>query len=61
MAPREIEVNEFTDFLQNEFATGMYTHHQKCVILDTASESNPGMRRLMAYVGKNLSQFNHFL
>ena len=51
LAPRELSINEFTDFLQDQFASGMYTHHQKCVILDTASNKNPGMRRLMAYVG----------
>ena len=56
LAPRELSVNEFTDFLQDQFASGMYTHHQKCVILDTASEKNPGMRRLMAYVGKYFSK-----
>ena len=37
LAPRELEVNEFTDLLQNEFASGMYTHHQKCVIADAPS------------------------
>ena len=34
LAPRELDtINELTDFLQNEFASGMYTHHQKTVIL----------------------------
>ena len=33
LAPRELDtINELTDFLQNEFASGMYTHHQKTVI-----------------------------
>ena len=36
LAPRELDtINELTDFLQNEFASGMYTHHQKTVILGT--------------------------
>lgn len=56
LCPRELEVNEFTDFLQNEFATGMYTHHQKCVILDTESQSHP-KRNLVAYIGKLLLHF----
>ena len=51
LAPRELECNEFTDFLQNEFATGMYTHHQKCVILDSAAAADDDKRRLVAYVG----------
>ena len=44
-----MEVNEFTDFLQNEFSTGAYTHHQKSVICD--AEAASGGRRLMAFVG----------
>ncbi len=51
LAPRELQCNEFTDILQNEFASGMYTHHQKCVILDEPSTRNPAMKRLVAYVG----------
>lgn len=51
LAPREIDVNEFTDVLQNEFASGMYTHHQKCVILDAASRKACDKRRLIAFVG----------
>merc|ERR1719232_890155 len=51
LAPRELQVNEFTDFLQNEFASGMYTHHQKCVILDAASDLDDSKRKLVAYVG----------
>lgn len=51
LAPRELEVNEFTDFLQNEFASGAYTHHQKCVILDESSSKQPDKRRLVAYLG----------
>ena len=50
LAPREIKREEFTDFLQNEFATGMYTHHQKCIILDAPSRTSEA-RRLVAYVG----------
>ena len=34
LAPRELERNELTDYLQNEFASGTYTHHQKSVIVD---------------------------
>ncbi len=34
LAPREIEVKEFTDVLQNQFASGTYTHHQKSIICD---------------------------
>ena len=50
LAPRELEMNEFTDFLQNEFASGAYTHHQKSVIAD-APNPYGGMRRLVAFVG----------
>jgi hypothetical protein len=46
-----MERNEFTDFLQNEFASGMYTHHQKSVILDAPASIGDGQRRLMAFVG----------
>ncbi len=50
LAPRELERNEFTDYLQNEFSTGAYTHHQKSIICDA---ENPGsqLRRLVAFVG----------
>ena len=52
LAPRELEVNEFTDLLQNEFASGMYTHHQKAVILDAPSrKADSDKRRLIAFVG----------
>jgi len=53
LAPREIEVNEFTDALQNEFSSGTYTHHQKSVIADAPGLYGPGhgLRRLVAFVG----------
>ena len=52
LAPRELEVNEFTDLLQNEFASGMYTHHQKAVILDAPSrKADSDKRRLIAFIG----------
>ena len=50
LAPRELEKNEFTDYLQNEFASGAYTHHQKSVIAD-APNPYGGLRRLVAFVG----------
>lgn len=48
LAPRELKCNEFTDYLQNEFASGMYTHHQKSVIVDAF---NGQKKRLVAFVG----------
>eukprot|EP00096_Caligus_rogercresseyi_P009417 TRINITY_DN3199_c1_g2_i1.p1 TRINITY_DN3199_c1_g2~~TRINITY_DN3199_c1_g2_i1.p1 ORF type:complete len:793 (-),score=244.59 TRINITY_DN3199_c1_g2_i1:864-3242(-) len=46
LAPRELgTINELTDVLQNEFATGAYTHHQKTIICDVDDY------RLEAYVG----------
>ena len=51
LAPRELDCKEFTDLLQNEFASGMYTHHQKTVILDAPSENQSDKRRLKAFVG----------
>ena len=52
LAPRELEKSELTDYLQNEFSTGTYTHHQKSVIVD-APNMNFGDtgRKLVAYVG----------
>ena len=43
-------MNEFTDVLQNQFSSGAYTHHQKCLISDVPGSSY-GSRRLIAYVG----------
>ena len=58
LAPRELERNELTDYLQNEFASGTYTHHQKSVIVDAPmytftlnDDPGSGTRRLMAFVG----------
>ena len=59
LAPRELERNELTDYLQNEFASGTYTHHQKSVIVDApiqtltlnVSHDAVGTRRLLAFVG----------
>ena len=61
LAPREMERNEFTDYLQNEFASGTYTHHQKSVIVDAPIHTLTGLpgdfadeagtRRLVAFVG----------
>ena len=50
LAPRELDCSELTDYLQNEFSTGTYTHHQKSVIVD-AENVDGGGRRLLAYVG----------
>jgi len=53
LAPRELhKTKELTDTLQNQFASGMYTHHQKSVILDAECPYQPDGRRIMhAYVG----------
>lgn len=50
LAPREISVNELTDWTQNQFSSGAYTHHQKSIIVD-AENSMGGARRLVAFVG----------
>jgi len=53
LAPRELaDTKEFTDLLQNQFSAGMYTHHQKTVIVDADDPYQPdGRRKLVAYVG----------
>merc|ERR1719350_1937028 len=53
LAPRELgDTKEFTDLLQNQFAAGMYTHHQKMVVVDSDDPYQPdGRRKLVAYVG----------
>ena len=50
LAPREMEVAEFTDVINNQFSSGAYTHHQKSVIADAAGVYGP-QRRLVAFVG----------
>ena len=46
------ECNELTDYLQNEFSTGTYTHHQKSIISDASIVGGGnGARRLVAFVG----------
>ena len=46
------ECNELTDYLQNEFSTGTYTHHQKSIISDAPNyEGGSAPRRLVAFVG----------
>ena len=58
LAPRELEVNEFTDLLHNEFASGAYTHHQKCVILDAPPRLNQPLKpNLLAYLGTVIHHF----
>ena len=49
LAPREISVNELTDYTQNVFSSGAYTHHQKSIIAD--ADNGGGARRLVAFVG----------
>ena len=45
-------LNKLTDYLQNKFSSGAYTHHQKTVICDADDpHSVDGRRRLVAYVG----------
>ena len=44
------ESKELTDALQNQFASGAYTHHQKSVICD-APPCAGGRSRLVAFVG----------
>jgi len=53
LCPRELgDKKEFTDVLQNQFSAGMYTHHQKMVVVDAADPCQPdGRRKLVAYVG----------
>ncbi len=50
LVPRELQRNEFTDYLQNEFSSGTYTHHQKSIICD-APNPEGALRRLVAFVG----------
>ena len=51
LAPREIEVNELTDWTQNKFSSGAYTHHQKSIIADAENPMGGAARRLVAFVG----------
>ena len=51
LAPRELDCKEFTDYLQNEFSSGAYTHHQKSIITDADNPMGSGLRRLVAFVG----------
>jgi len=51
LAPRELkDSKELTDTLQNQFASGAYTHHQKSVICDAPGEAE-ARPRLVAFVG----------
>ena len=45
-----VKYKEFTDYLQNEFSSGAYTHHQKSIIADAPNPYGP-LRRLVAFVG----------
>jgi len=53
LAPRELkESKELTDYLQNQFGSSMYTHHQKSVIFDAECPFQPDGRRVLhAFVG----------
>jgi len=53
LAPRELgSINEVTDWVQNQYSAGFYTHHQKSVVLDREDPNQPdGRRKLVAYVG----------
>jgi len=53
LCPRELgDKKELTDVLQNQFSAGMYTHHQKMVVVDADDPCQPdGRRKLVAYVG----------
>lgn len=53
LTPRELsEQKEFTDLLQTQFGSAMYTHHQKSVIVDAECPHQPdGRRKLIAFVG----------
>ena len=51
LAPREISVNELTDWTQNQFSSGAYTHHQKSIIADAENPIGGAARRLVAFVG----------
>ena len=48
---REIrEIKEFTDSLQQQFASGMYTHHQKSVVADSPDpQAHDDRRKLVMY------------
>ena len=48
--PREMEMHEFTDRLQNQVSTTSYTHHQKSIICD-APVPGQSTSRLVAFVG----------
>ena len=42
------EIKEFTDSLQQQFASGMYTHHQKSVVADSPDpQAHDGRRKLV--------------
>lgn len=53
LAPRELgSINEVTDWVQNQYSAGFYTHHQKSVVCDADDPYQPDRRRkLVAYVG----------
>ena len=39
------------NFIKSNIGATNYTHHQKSVIMDTATDSSDGSRRVTAYVG----------
>merc|ERR1719348_57386 len=42
LAPRELgSINEVTDWVQNQYSAGFYTHHQKSVVLDKEDHCQP--------------------
>merc|ERR1712106_168083 len=53
LAPRELgSINEVTDWVQNQYSAGFYTHHRKSVVVDSPCGNQPdGRRKLVAYVG----------
>ena len=38
-------------FLANQYASTMYTHHQKIIVCDATFEKDKNLRRIVAYVG----------
>ena len=52
LAPRQYEIKELTDSFHQNFASSMYTHHQKSMVCDAPDPSaQDGRRKLIAYVG----------
>lgn len=51
LAPRALDKKELSDYFQNEFISGTYTHHQKSIVCDAHNPNTPGKQRLIAFVG----------